>query len=139
MSVQLDKRERRYIELEIARYDVYCREIAAERERILTGSTSAADSAPVSGGKVGRPTEVKALALISSPAILRMERVVQAVDRSLARLTRLHRRVFDLYFRAGRRDYYAMCDELGMSVETFRRYRRAIVETVGMELGIVVG
>ena len=131
----LSPEELRYIELEISRYDLYRREIAAERNRILDSSPHPGNSPSRQAGG-NSPTEAKAIRLISSPAILRMERSVSAVDLALCRLGTIHRSIFELYFRAGRRDRYAICDELHISERTFWRCRRQIIEAVGLELGI---
>ena len=134
--MRLDSRVYRYIEYELYHYEQYKRDIKRERERILEGSPPPPDGMP-KGGKEGKPTEEKAVRLSSSASIAAMERVVEAVDMALKRLTDRHRRLFALLYVSGRWDKYAVCNELYMSYATFKRYKWELIVAVGQELGLV--
>lgn len=133
--MRLDSRVYRYIEYELYHYEQYKRDIKRERERILEGSPPPPDGMP-KGGKEGKPTEEKAVRLSSSASIAAMERVVEAVDMALRILPETGAALFRLWYVKGRKDRYAVCDQLHISEATFTRYKRQLIETVAKELGM---
>lgn len=132
----MDKREKAFIELEMSRYEQYKEDIATERELILESSPGPADGMP-KGYELSNPTADKAGKLLDSVAILAMEKSIRAVDKTLNCLSLTHKRIFTQYYVNGRRDYYAICDELHISYETFRRYKKTMILMVGKELGVL--
>lgn len=134
----MDKREKAFIELEMSRYLLYKKEIEVERERILNMSPPPQDGMP-RGNATSNVTEQKAIKLIESTAILSMQRVVDAIDRVLARSNVIQRQLFKMHYIQGRRDYYRMCDDLHISYPTLKRYKRVLIECVALELGIIKG
>lgn len=136
MKMKIDKRIYKYIEYELFHYAQYRDEIKDIREEILEGSCSVSDGLP-KGNKTGNPTEDKTVKLLTSPALVQMEKIIKAVERSLSNLTDRHRKIFDMLYVKGRTDRYMMCDELHISYETFNINRREIVFKVGCELGII--
>lgn len=132
----IDKREKNYIELEMSRYEQYKKDIELERKRILDSSPPPPDGLP-RGNAISNSTADKAGKLVDSISILAMERSIRAVDKTLNSLTPIHRKIFNLYFICGRRDYYAMCDLLHISIDSFRRYKKTMVVSVGKELGVI--
>lgn len=136
MCLHIDKRERSYIELEMSRYKQYKKEIELERERIIDGSSAVPDGMP-KGTALGNPTEKKAIRLVDSLAIISMERTILAVEKMLQSVSFIHKKIFEMYYIQFRRDQYRMCDELHISIATFRRYKTAMVFMVGRELGII--
>lgn len=132
----MDKIEKAFVELEMSRYLIYKKEIDVERERILNMSPPPPDGMP-RGNATSNVTEQKAIKLIESTAILSMQRVVDAIDRVLARSNFIQRQLFKLYYIQGRRDYYRMCDDLHISYPTLKRYKRVLIECVALELGII--
>lgn len=131
----MDKIEKAFVELEMSRYLIYKKEIEVERERILNMSPPPSDGMP-RGNATSNVTEQKAIKLIESTAILSMQRVVDAIDRVLARSNIIQRQLFKLHYIQGHRDYYRMCDDLHISYPTFMRYKKILIDSVATELGI---
>lgn len=131
----MDKREKAFVELEMSRYLLYKKEIEVERERILNMSPLPPDGMP-RGNSISNPTESKAIKLIESTAILFMERVVFAIDRVLERCDDSRRQIFKMCYIQGHTDWFRMCDDMNISIETFRRYKRDLIESVAGEMGI---
>ena len=89
------------------------------------------------GNKTGNPTEDKTVKLMTTPALLQMEKIIKAVENVLLNLSKRHREIFDMVYIKGRTDRYMLCDELHISYETFNLNRREIVFKVGCELGVI--
>ena len=135
--MKIDKRLYKYIEYELYHYEQYKKDIELAREEILEASPSPLDSQP-KGTKLGNSTESKAVKLNSSVAIMRMEKTVAAVENVAKRLNDLQKTVFELVYIAGRNDRYRICDELYISIETFKRCKQTIILNMGAELGILI-
>ena len=134
--MKIDRAVYKYIEYELHHYEQYKEEIRAEREAILEASPSPADGMPRGNG-TGNPTENKGMRLVESTAMLSMQKIIRAADNAIRQLNPIHEQIFKMYFVQGRKDRYKMCDELHISIETFKRYKRAIICRVGQELGIL--
>lgn len=137
--MKIDKTVYRYIEFELYHYEQYKKEIQLERERILDASPCPPDGQP-KGNQVSNPTQDKGIRLIEGPtsvAVLKMERVIEAVEGSLKRLSPDHSKIFRMIYINGRKDRYGMCDDIHVSYETFNRYKNDIVKNVGKDLGVI--
>lgn len=106
---KLDKREKAFIELEMSRYKYYKQEIQKMNIKGLTESI----------------------------AILHMQNIIDAVDRALTRCTEIEKEVYRECYERHRKDWYNISNELFISVETFRRGKRGLIEKVANELGII--
>lgn len=133
--MKIDKTVYKYIEYELFHYDQYKKEIDAEREAILEGSSVPSDGMP-RGNSTGNPTESKGIRLVESTFVLAAQRKIRAVDNALKRLSPLHYQVFQKCYLEKRNDRYKMSDELHISYETLNRYKNAVVLEVAKELGI---
>lgn len=134
--MKIDRVVYKYIEYELYHYEQYKEEIELEREKILEESSAPSDGMP-KGNITGNPTESKVIKLIESTAMLSMQKIIMAVDNTLKQLSPTHEQIFKMYYIQKRKDRYKMCDELHISNETFKRYKRAIIVRVGQELGIL--
>lgn len=131
--MKLDRAVFRYIEHELYNYDETKREIEELREDII-------EKAPLKEvvpgtGFISDPTARKAIKLVTSTAIARMERTVRAIDRALARLSDEHRQLFDLKYRQCL-SWQKICDEMPVSERTYFRLRRELVYMVAVEMGL---
>lgn len=123
-----------YIEHELYDYDAKKQAIKEMEEDIIF-------SVPEKGTTPGRgymsdPTARKAHSLMTSTAIRHMVRVIQAIDRALARLKDEHRKVFELKYRRGL-PWQQVCQEMHIDRATFFRYRRQLITMVALEMGMV--
>lgn len=134
--MKIPKEVYRYIEYELYHYEEYKEKLEIERELILESSSGAADGQP-RGSRISNIPLDKTIRLNESVTIMSLERIVKAVDKSMKSLSPLHRKVFEEFFNKGRKDIYMMCDDLGISRETFYRYKHKIICLVGLELGIL--
>ena len=133
--MKIEKSVFRYIEYELYHYEQYKKEIKIERDNIIESSPSF-DGQP-KGHDVGSPTESKGIKLLTSKGLRGMENVVDAVDTMKKRLTETHYKLFVACYVQKRRDRYSLCDELGISEATFTRYKRQVIEFIGLELGVI--
>lgn len=133
--MKIEKSVYRYIEYELYHYEQYKKEIQIERNGIIEGSPSF-DGQP-KGNNVGNPTENKGIELLTSKGLRGMENVVAAVEVMKKRLTETHYKLFMACYVQERKDRYSLCDELGISEATFTRYKRQVIEFVGLELGVI--
>lgn len=123
----------RYIEYELYNYDQTKRELELGREDIIHQTHQQA-----AGGSSGPgdPTGSRVVKLMSTPTLVQMERVISAIDTALRMLTEEHCLVFELRYRQGL-NWQAICREMPTSQATYFRLRRQLVETVGLNLGLL--
>lgn len=123
----------KYIEHELYSYDEIKKELARYRETIIEGTPYL----EVSGGNgPGDPTSSKVMRLTSTSFVIQSERVINAVDKSLAILGEKHRELFSWKYQKGL-PWQEVALEMGISDRTYFRLRRELVITVGQHLGIV--
>lgn len=125
----------RYVEHELYCYHQTKKEIEDIRESIVEGT-----SKPECGGQksdsVSDTTGSKVTKLLSSAALLRMERVVNAIDTSLDILGEQHQRFFHAKYQQ-RQTAVKICINMHFSESTFYRYRRDLVDMVAQQLGFL--
>ncbi len=123
----------RYIEHELFNYDQTKRELGLRRMDIIHQAHQ-----QVAGGSSGPsdPTGSRVVKLMSTPTLVQMERVISAIDTALRMLTEEHCLVFELRYRQGL-NWQAICREMPTSQATYFRLRRQLVETVGLNLGLL--
>lgn len=124
----------KYVEYELYSYDRTLCSIRELREEII-------DAAPylevrVSGEGAGDITLAKVKRLVTDRVLARMNRVVEAVERALARLDGGYRRLFELKYRQGL-DWVQVCERMPVSERTYYRMRWRLVSMVAFELGLI--
>lgn len=135
MPKKLDSRVFKYIEFELYNYDETRIQLQELRNDILD-SSSAYIVSTHNDSHVSDPTASKAIALVSSVAIARMERVLRAIDRALSRLHDEHRMLFDLKYRK-KLSVQQICLQMPTTRQSYYRYRDAVVRMVACELGLI--
>ncbi len=132
--MHIDRSVFRYVEHELYNYDSTKRYIEDLRDSIIH-QTIPRETIPGTG-HVSDPTARKAIKLVSSPVLAHMERVVNAVDKALKRLSDDHVSLFELKYRQGL-SWRRVCAEMPTSERTYFRLRRELVLMVACELGLV--
>mgnify|MGYP000872409590 CR=1 FL=1 len=131
--MKLDRAVFRYIEHELYNYDETKREIEELRMDII--EKAPLKEAIPGTGYVSDPTARKAMKLVTSTALARMERTVRAIDRALARLTDEHRQLFELKYRQCL-PWQRVCELIPLSERSYFRLRRELVLMVALEMGL---
>lgn len=134
LTLKINRAIFRYIEHELYNYDETIKEIQEIRNNIIEQSPYK-ETVPGSG-YISDPTARKAIKLITSTAIARMERTIRAIDRALELLPEEHNQLFQLKYRQ-KWTMKQICDEIPTSERTYFRWRREIVEMVAKEMGFV--
>ena len=125
----------RYVEHELYSYHQTKKEIEDIRESIIEG-TCKPESGSRTEGCTSDTTGSKVSRLLSSAALMRMERVINAIDVSLDRLGEQHRDLFRMKYQL-RYPTEKICQEMPCSDRSFYRQRRELVEMVGSHLGFM--
>lgn len=131
--MQVSKSIFKYIEHELYSYAQTKKDLAEYREQILD-SSPASEVAVQSG--LGNITENKAIKLTSSAFVIQAERVIDAVDKSLAILGEKHEELFKLKYLWNKR-WQEITIDMDISDRTYYRLRRELVLMVGQKLGLV--
>lgn len=133
--MKIDKKVYKYIDYELQHYEENKRELERLREEILDKGTTPADGQPRSN-TTGNPTEQKAMKLVSSTALLKIERNLKAIDRVYNQLSEEYRRFFE-YNYMKQVGIVKVCQEVGIEERTYYRWKDNIIYNVGMELGLL--
>jgi len=120
-DMKIDKSIFRYIEHELYSYDETKRELARYREDVLEGTHFPEVSVR---SNPGNPTAQKAIKFTSSVFVVQAEKVISAIERSLAK------------YQKGL-PWQEVCLEMNISDRTYFRWRRELVMTVGQQLGLL--
>ena len=131
--MKIDKSIFRYIEHELYNYDTTKIELVRYRKEILE-STHFAEVPAYTGP--GDPTGNKAVKLASSAFVIHAEKIIKAIDRSLAILGDRHKELFCYKYQKGL-PWQEVCLEMNISDRTYFRLRRDLVTTVGQQLGLL--
>ena len=131
--MRIDKSIFRYIEHELYNYDETKKELARYREEILEGTPFQEVSVQTNPGN---PTAQKAIKLTSSAFVVQAEKVISAIDRSLAILGVKHMELFEYKYQKGL-PWQEVVLEMDISDRTYFRLRRELVMTVGQQLGLL--
>ena len=132
-DMKIDKSIFRYIEHELYNYDETKRELARYREEILEGTPFQEVSVQTNPGN---PTAQKAIKLTSSAFVVQAEKVISAIDRSLAILGDKYMELFEYKYQKGL-PWQEVALEMDISDRTYFRLRRELVMTVGQQLGLL--
>jgi DNA-directed RNA polymerase specialized sigma subunit len=131
--MRINKAVFRYIEFELYNYEQTKRDLELERERILESSPCQEVAVQ---SDIGDSTANKAIKLTSSAFILKAEKIVNAINKSLDILGDSHNKLFDLRYIDGRpeKEVYLV---MNISRGHYFKVRRELVETVGLQLGLL--
>lgn len=132
-DMKIDKSIFRYIEHELYSYDETKRELARYREDVLEGTHFPEVSVR---SDPGDSTASKVIKLTSSAFVMHAEKVINAVDKSLAILGDKHRELFKYKYQKGL-PWQEVALEMDISDRTYFRLRRELVATVGQQLGLL--
>ena len=131
--MRINKAIFRYIEFELYNYEQTKKDLELERERILESSPCQEVAVQSS---IGDSTANKAIKLTTSASIIKDERVIKSIDKAINILGNKHKKLFELKYIDDRppKEVWLM---MGVSAETYYRYRRELIATVGQILGLV--
>lgn len=133
--MRVEKSVFRYIEHEMYCYIETKKDIESWRDSIING-TSVQENGSRSG--ISDPTSQKSIKLLSSPFMIKAERTISAIDKSLELLGDKHKMLFELRYldRIPWREVYL---EMNISDRSYFRLRRELVIAVGLNLGLLKG
>lgn len=131
--MRINKSIFRYIEHELYNYEQTKKDLQLYREQVLEGTVSPEVSVQSSPGDV---TANKAVKLTSSAFVVQAERIIGAIDKSLAILGDKHKMLFELKYQQDI-PWPEITIEMGISDRSYFRLRRELVATVGQQLGII--
>ena len=131
--MRINKAIFRYIEFELYSYEQTKKDLELERERILESSPCQEVAVQ---SDIGDSTANKAIKLTTSAFILKAEKIVNAINKSLDILGDNHNKLFDLRYIDGRpeKEVYLV---MNISRGHYFKIRRELVETVGLQLGLL--
>jgi len=84
----------------------------------------------------GNPTAQKAIKLTSSVFVVQAEKVISAIERSLAILGERYKELFYYKYQKGL-PWQEVILEMDISDRTYFRWRRELVAMVGQQLGLL--
>ncbi len=131
--MRINKSIFRYIEHELYNYEQTKKDLVLYREQVLEGTPKPEVSAQ-SG--LSDTTANKAIKLTTSTFVMQAERIINAVDKSLAILGKKHKILFKLKY-TDCIPWQEIILEMNISDRSYFRLRREIVATVGQQLGLI--
>ena len=133
--MRIDKKVYKYIDYELQHYEENKKELERLRNEILEASPTPADGQP-RGNTTSNPTEQKAMKLVSSIALLKIESTIKAIDRVYNQLNEDYKVFFDWNYKKSA-GIVRTCQESNISENTYHRWRDNIVYSVGREMGLL--
>jgi len=128
----------RYIESELYQFDQTKKRLKELKAEIacenLTQSYN--NSGVMSGNSVSSKTEAAGIKLLSSAALCRMARNINAISRALQFLNEDQLDLFHLKYKK-QMPWQQILKELGIAQATYYRWRKKIVYLVARELGML--
>jgi DNA-directed RNA polymerase specialized sigma subunit len=131
--MRINKAVFRYIEFELYNYEQTKKDLELERERILESSPCQEVAVQ---SDIGDSTANKAIKLTTSASIIKDERVVNSIDKAISILGEKHAKLFKLKYIDDRpeKEVYLV---MNISRGHYFKIRRELVETVGLQLGLL--
>ena len=128
-----------YVEAELRDYHQTKLDLIELREDIAAGHNKESDDSGVVTHRIGRPTEAKALALITNKRIKRMEQAIKAIEIVTGELTEEKIELVKLkYWQRPRRLTDAgIAMELRVDRRTLYRWSEAVCLAIAIEMGLV--
>lgn len=134
--MKLNKATFRYIEAELFNYDETKADLEAMQEDIRESTPAMIMSGDrISGGGISNVPEKKGIKLLTNKVIMRMERTLKAIDKSLSMLGEEHNQIFELKYRKNM-NWRRVIMEMPTSQDTYFRKRRELVHMVAVQLGL---
>ena len=126
-----------FIEAELYAYHENLHEVALRKEEILEGSPAPPDGMP-RGSQTSNPTESKALRLMTSRAVLCVEKRLNAISKVLDRYkdNQPMTKLIELKYFQRTHTAYGIMGELHISSKTYYRWRRELLEDIAFEMGL---
>lgn len=127
------------IEDELFQYQSTLKRFQFLRDEILQGSAAQSEAIGASRGiDVSKPTERKAIQLVSSPELLevhhRLEAIKRAIDIIYSLPEQKKKELFELFFIKRKSETYII-DTINVRRSTFYKWKREIIFLVARELG----
>ena len=132
----LKKEYFKFVERELFDYDSTLRNIKEFETDLITSSGSSDINGSIRSG-VSKTTENKAMKLIGSKTLLRMNKTVNDIDRGIAKLDKELQELYKLRYRKQIHYLKIITCHLPMSERTYRRKRNIIVNIVANEMGLI--
>lgn len=131
--MRINKAIFRYIEFELYNYEQTKKDLDLERERILESSPNQEVAVQ---SDLGDSTASKAIKLTTSASIIKDERVINSIDKAISILGEKHAKLFKLKYIDDRpeKEVYLV---MNISRGHYFKIRRELVETVGLQLGLL--
>ena len=125
----------KYVDYELQHYEENKKELERMKLEIIEKSPQSSDGQP-RGNMCGNPTEQKAIKLVSSVAIRKIEQNIRAIERVKNTLNSEYSKFFELNYilRVG---IVKTCREANISEKTYYRWRDNIVYATGKEMGLI--
>lgn len=131
-----------HVEAELFAYPYRKREIARLREEILTPYAEEINDPGIVKGinlvrMPGDPTGKKAIELASNAKLHNLERIADAIDEVYNKLPMVKQELIQVkYWTIPQRlTTVGICEKLGISESTYRRWRRAFIQNIAEILG----
>lgn len=141
-TVTTQKDAFRHVEAELYAYPFRKKEIERLRDEILTPFKEEPDDKTVVKGRnsvrmPGDPTGRKALTLASHSKLLHLERVTDAIEEVYYRLPDVKQELIQIKYwtKPHQLTTVGICENLGISERTYRRWRTNIVSDIAEILG----
>lgn len=126
-----------FIEAELYAYHDNLKEVALRKEEILEGSPDPPDGMP-RGSETSNPTESKAIRLMTSRAVLCVEKRLESIKKvlNIYESDPVMKKFINLYYFKRELTPIGIMKELHISRRTFYRRRRELLERIAVELGL---
>ncbi len=134
--MKIDKKVYNYIDYELQHYQENKKKLEEMRADIIDASPEPSDGQPKGKGETGKPTEGKAIKLMSSIAIVKLENTINAIEKVKSRLNEDYQKFFEFNYikQAG---IVKTCNEIPIGERTYYNMRDKIVFAVGQEMGLL--
>lgn len=133
--MKIDKKVYNYIEFELQHYEENKEKLKEMRADIIEASPEPADGQPKGQGGTGKPTERKTVKLMTTIALIQLEKTITAIENVKDRLNDDYKKFFEFNYikQAG---IVKTCNEIPIGERTYYNMRDKIVYAVGQEMGL---
>lgn len=133
--MKIDKKVYNYIEFELQHYEENKEKLKEMRADIIEASPEPSDGQPKGQGSTGKPTERKTVKLMTTIALIQLEKTITAIENVKDRLNDDYKKFFEFNYikQAG---IVKTCNEIPIGERTYYNMRDKIVYAVGQEMGL---
>lgn len=133
--MKIDKKVYNYIEFELQHYEENKEKLKEMRADIIEASPKPSDGQPKGQGGTGKPTERKTVKLMTTIALIQLEKTITAIENVKDRLNDDYKKFFEFNYikQAG---IVKTCNEIPIGERTYYNMRDKIVYAVGQEMGL---